>query len=140
MSCAQSLRSKNPWWLSGEEPSSQYRRPGFDPWVRKIPCRRKWRSTPVFFPGKSHGQRSLAGYNTWSHKRVGHDLLTKTTTCFTRGSWEPSRSFPEGGAPGTGKGGAGRCFPGKEVPQAFKRFIRAKTRIQDRRAWTRSGL
>ena len=32
---------------------------GFDPWVRKIPWRRKWQLTPVFLPGKSHGQRSL---------------------------------------------------------------------------------
>ena len=28
-------------------------RPRFDPWVRKIPCRRKWQPIPVFFPGKS---------------------------------------------------------------------------------------
>ena len=34
-------------------------RPGFDPWVRKIPWRRKWHSTPVLLPGKSHGRRSL---------------------------------------------------------------------------------
>ena len=31
----------------------------FDPWVRKIPWRRKWQSTPVFLPGESHVQRSL---------------------------------------------------------------------------------
>ena len=31
----------------------------------------------VFLPGKSQGQRSLAGYSPWSHKRVGHDLVTK---------------------------------------------------------------
>ena len=36
-----------------------------DPWVRKIPWRRKWHPTPVFLPGKSHGQRSLVGYNPW---------------------------------------------------------------------------
>ena len=30
-------------------------------WVGKIPCRRKWQPTPVFLPGKSHGQRSLVG-------------------------------------------------------------------------------
>ena len=35
----------------------------FDPWVRKIPWRRKWQPTPVFLPGESHGQRSLAGYS-----------------------------------------------------------------------------
>ena len=38
----------------------------FDPWVRKIPWRRKWKPTPVFLPGQSHGQRSLAGYTTQS--------------------------------------------------------------------------
>ena len=43
----------------------QMRVQGFDPWVGKIPWRRKWRPTPVFFPGKSHGPRSLMGYNPW---------------------------------------------------------------------------
>ena len=37
-------------------------RPGFDPWVRKIPRRRKWQLTPAFLPGEFHGRRSLAGY------------------------------------------------------------------------------
>ena len=46
----------------------QCRRPGFNSWVRKIPWRRKWQPTPVFLPGKSHGQRSLAGYSPWGHK------------------------------------------------------------------------
>ena len=46
----------------------------FDPWIRKIPWRRKWQPTPVFVPGKSHGQRSLAGYRS---QRVRHDLETK---------------------------------------------------------------
>ena len=46
----------------------QFRRPGFNPWVRKILWRRKWQPTPVFLPGKSHGQRSLVGYSSWSHK------------------------------------------------------------------------
>ena len=45
----------------------QCRRPGFDPWVGKIPWRRKWQSTPVLLPGKSHGQ-SLVGYSLWGHK------------------------------------------------------------------------
>ena len=40
-------------------------RPGFDPWVGKIPWRRKWQLTPVFLPGKSHGLRSLVGYSLW---------------------------------------------------------------------------
>ena len=39
-----------------------------DPWVGKIPWRRKWQSTPVFLPGESHGQRSLMGYSPWGCK------------------------------------------------------------------------
>ena len=41
----------------------QCRRPGFDPWVEKIPWRRKWQPTPVFLPGKFHGQSSLVDYS-----------------------------------------------------------------------------
>ena len=47
------------------------------PWIRKIPWRRKWQPTPVFLPDESHGQRSLASYSPWGHKRVRHDLATK---------------------------------------------------------------
>ena len=50
------------------ESAGQCRRHGFDPWVRRIPWRRKWQPTPVFLPGKSHGQRSLASYSPWGHK------------------------------------------------------------------------
>ena len=42
--------------------------PGFDPWIGKIPWRRKWQPTPVFLPGKAHGQRSLVGYSLGGHK------------------------------------------------------------------------
>jgi len=38
------------------------RRPGFHPWVRKIPWRRAWQPTPVFLPERFNGQRSLVGY------------------------------------------------------------------------------
>ena len=38
---------------------------GFDPWVGKIPWRRKWQATPVFLLGETHGQRSLVGYSPW---------------------------------------------------------------------------
>ena len=60
-----------PRWLSGRESTCQrrrYRRCGFDPWVGKMPWRREWQSTPVFLPGKPHGQRSLAGYSLWGLK------------------------------------------------------------------------
>ena len=44
------------------------RRCRFSPRVERIPWRRKWQPTPVFLPGKSHGQRTVAGYNPWGHK------------------------------------------------------------------------
>ena len=40
----------------------------FNPWVGKIPWRRKWQPTPVFLLGKSDGQRSLVGYSPWGRK------------------------------------------------------------------------
>ena len=36
--------------------------------IRSGSCRRKWQPIPVFLSGKSHGQRSLAGYSSWGHK------------------------------------------------------------------------
>ena len=58
---------------SGQEPTCQCRRHkrlGLDPWVRKIPWRRERQSSPVFLPGESHGQRSLAGYSLWGRKEL----------------------------------------------------------------------
>ena len=42
--------------------------PGSDPWVGKIPGRRKWQPTPVVLPGESHGRRSLVGYSPRGRK------------------------------------------------------------------------
>ena len=53
----------------------QCRRPGFDPWVRKMPWRRKWQPTPVFLPGESHGQKSLMDCSPWGCKE------SDTTEC-----------------------------------------------------------
>ena len=64
-------------WLRGKESTCQRRRHGFSPWVRKIPWRWKWQPTPIFLPGKSHGQKSLAGYSPRCRERVGHNLATK---------------------------------------------------------------
>ena len=65
-----------PRWLSGEESTCQCRKCRFHPWVRKIPWRRNWQRTPVFLPGKLHGQRSLVGYSPWG-RRVRHDSATE---------------------------------------------------------------
>ena len=40
----------------------------------KIPWRREWQPTTVFFPGESYGQKGLRGYSPWHYKeRVGHN-------------------------------------------------------------------
>ena len=53
----------------------RHKRCGFNPWAGKIPWSRKWQPTPVFLPGKFHGQRSLVGSSPWGH-RVGHNWAT----------------------------------------------------------------
>ena len=41
----------------------RHKRHRFNPWVRKIPWRRKWQPILVVLPGESHGQRGLVGYS-----------------------------------------------------------------------------
>ena len=48
-------------------------RPGFDPWVGKIPWRRKWQPTPVFLPGESPWTEEPGGIQFVGLQRVGHD-------------------------------------------------------------------
>ena len=65
----------------GKESACQCRRCKrceFNPWVGKIPWRRKWQPTPVFLPGKSHGQRNLAGYSPWGCKELDMSEHTHT--------------------------------------------------------------
>ena len=68
------LTVKNPPAQAGD------RRPGFSPWVRKVPWSRAWQPTPVFLPGESHGQRSLTGYSPWGHKASDTPEATYTHT------------------------------------------------------------
>ena len=76
---------ERPGGAPGKESScrcSRCWRQGFDPWVGKLPWRRAWRPPPVFSPGESHGQRSLAGCGPQAC-RVGHNwsnLARKKTT------------------------------------------------------------
>ena len=57
----------------GKESPCHCRRGRFNPWVNKIPWGRPWQPTPVFLPGKSHGQRCEAGHSPWGRKGVGHN-------------------------------------------------------------------
>ena len=56
-----------------------------NPWVVKILWRRNWQPTPVFLPGKSHGQKSLVGYSQWGHKEL--DMTERLTFTFKQGKW-----------------------------------------------------
>ena len=49
-----------------------HRRCKFDPWGGNISQWRTWQPTPVFLPGESHEQRSLAGYSPWGRKELEH--------------------------------------------------------------------
>ena len=69
-------RPRLPWWLSGKESTCCCRRHRFDSWVGKIFWRRKLQPNSVFLPGKFHGEKRLAGYSSWDHKGVGHNLVT----------------------------------------------------------------
>ena len=66
-----------PGGASGKEPigqCSRRQRRGSNPWVGKLPWRRKWHPTPVLLPGESHGQRGLVGYiHPTGLQRVGCD-------------------------------------------------------------------
>ena len=63
-------------------------RPGFNPWVRKSPWRRKWQPPPVFLSGESHSQRSLVGYSPWGHKELDTtEWLTLLYTLYTDGCY-----------------------------------------------------
>ena len=70
-----------PGGASGKEPICQCRRCGFDPCIGKIPWRRAWQATPVFLPGESHGQRSLAGYSPWVVKSQTQLKWLSTHAC-----------------------------------------------------------
>ena len=60
-----------PWQLRQWRICLQWRRPGFDPWVRKIPWRREWQSTLVFSLGEFCG-------HTMGSQRVRHNWATFT--------------------------------------------------------------
>ena len=62
------------------------KRSGFDPWVRKIPWRRKWQPILVFLPGESHGQRNLEGYSPWGCKELDTTEWLSTHTRYTLGN------------------------------------------------------
>ena len=55
-------------------------------WIWKIPCKRAWQSTPVFLPGESHGQRSLAGYSPKGCKESDMTQVTEDACTHASGA------------------------------------------------------
>ena len=91
--CRSRIISKRLLWLSGKESACQcrrHRRCKFDPWVGKIPWQRTWQPPPVFLPGGSHGQRSLAGYGP----QGGTELDTTELTHTQRLTIDPLHGLP----------------------------------------------
>ena len=58
-----------PWWLSGKEPACQVRKHEFHPWDLMIPWRKKWKTTTILLPEKSHEQRNLVGYSPYDRQK-----------------------------------------------------------------------
>ena len=88
-------------WLKKKKSSCQCRRYGFNPWVGKIPWRRKWQSTPVFLPEKSHWWGNLAGCSPWRCKES--DMTERLKHNRTEGRWlgdrRPLWRFPGSDSP-----------------------------------------
>ena len=88
-----------PGWHSDKESAWQcrrHKRRGFDPWMGKIPWSRKWTATPVFLPGKLHGQSSLTGYSPWGCKEsdmTGHTCMQKKSVKIVQ--WTFTYSSPD---------------------------------------------
>ena len=73
---------KYPWvrgfpYSSDGKESAQCGKPGFNPYVGKIPWRRAWQSTPVFLPGESPWTGEPGGLQSVGLQKVGHDTATK---------------------------------------------------------------
>ena len=68
-----------PWWLSWLRVHLQCGRPGFDPWVGKIPWRKAWQPTPVFLPGESPWTEDPGGLQSMGSQIRGVALMVKST-------------------------------------------------------------
>ena len=84
-------------WRSSQESAyhcRRHKRHRFSPWVRKIPRRREWKPTPVFLPGKFHGQKGGSGrLQSMRSQRVGHAWMTEHTWGRRRLEWRDGVLF-----------------------------------------------
>ena len=90
-----------------------------------------WQPTPVFLPGKSHGQRAPVGYSPQGH-RVEHDWVTNTTTTSACLLLCKSEGKTEGSTPW---GGWRRCE--SIISREKERHLACGTRLDALRVWLR---
>ena len=78
------------WHSSKESPPNvgDTRDSGSIPGSGRFPWSRKWELTPVFLPGKFHGQRSIVGYSSWGHKE-SDTTEREHTHAHTNSYWHP---------------------------------------------------
>ena len=102
-----------PGGSDGKSVCLQGGRPGFYPWVGKVPWRRKWQPSSVLFPGKSNGWKSLVGYHPWGLKEsdttewlhfhfslscIGEEMATHSSVL----AWRSPGTGEPGGLPSMG--------------------------------------
>jgi len=68
-----------PWWLRHFRICLRCRRPRFNPWVGKIPWRKKWPPTPVFLPGEPPRPEEPGGLQSMGSQRIRHDWAINTS-------------------------------------------------------------
>ena len=121
------LEARASRWLSGKECACQCRRPGFDPWVGKIPWRRKWQPTAVVLPGESQGQRSPSGCSPRGCKRVRHNracIHVLEAKDAAQGCRPGETISPEGGQ----RGGDHHVLVPQELSQCCRKPLRDRPR------------
>ena len=69
-------------WFSGKEFTCQCRKPGFDPWVGKMPWRRAWQPTLVFWPGEAQRPRILVGHSPQHRKEADMTKVTEVACIY----------------------------------------------------------
>ena len=106
----------------------QYRGPRFDPWIGKIPWRRKWQHAPAVLPGKSHGQRTLGRYSPRGCKRVKHDVVTKQQKQLQI-NWYNAKNFTDAQLIFVDKTTKHPCFPQIFAPLSLSGFWSASQNI-----------
>ena len=114
---------------SGKESTRQCRRCkrlGFNPWIGKIPWRRKWQPTPVFLPGECCGQRGLAGYSPRGRREWDTtERRTQTAPPAHAGPEADGRAHAPAHKPSRGSAPAEMLLRGRQRAATFRERDRA---------------